>query len=141
MTRRGVLIACLTALLCVMQVASASAAQSSKVVFGGVPIGSCNLITYEGCSIKLATFTNTTGAPLVYDAIAIQTGMDYALGPDDGTCDFSALAPGASCSIEVTVAPSHVGLDRGAISLRVGTQVVLVDQMLAAGVPARRNGG
>jgi hypothetical protein len=141
MPRRVLVTACLTALLCAIHVASASAAESSKVVFGGVPIGSCNLNTYEGCKIKLATFTNTTGAPLVYDTIAIQIGVGYGLGPDFGTCDFSPLAPGASCSIEVTVAPSHVGLDRGAISLRVGTQVVLEDQLLAVGVPARRNGG
>jgi hypothetical protein len=141
MAQRVFLTAFFTALLCVMHVASASASTSSKVVFGGVPIGSCNLTTYEGCTIKLATFTNTTGAPLFYDTTAIQTGVDYALGPDGGTCDFSALAPGSSCSIKVTVAPNHVGLDRGAISLRQGTQVVLVDQMLAAGVPARPKGG
>ena len=89
--------------------------------FGATPVGSCDLVTYEGCRIKTFTVRNVGSTTILFNGFGIEGGdpLNAALfGPGDNTCadDISPsgsfqLLPGASCGISVAFGPTHKGLN------------------------------
>jgi len=89
--------------------------------FGATPVGTCDLVTYEGCRIKAFTVTNVGSTTILFNGFGIEGGdpLNAALfAPGDNTCgddispsgSFQLLA-GASCGISVAFGPTHKGLN------------------------------
>jgi hypothetical protein len=87
--------------------------------FGGVPVGSCDLLTYSGCTLKTFTVKNvgTSTIRIGGFGIADLDPLIAAIGPSaPGSCDFLpvvdgywALTPDASCQIAVALSPTERG--------------------------------
>jgi hypothetical protein len=80
--------------------------------FGAIPVGSCNLATYEGCKIKSFVVENVGSEPILIGGFGIRD-LDPATaalvpGTTNGGCEFLprvgeqwSLEPGRSCTIAV----------------------------------------
>lgn len=96
--------------------------------FGAVPVGSCNLVTYAGCTFKTFTVKNVGSETIRIGGFAIADldPLTAALGPSapGSGCDFLpvvdgywALSPDASCQITVAFSPTEKGLVRNELHI------------------------
>jgi hypothetical protein len=88
--------------------------------FGAVRVGSCDLVSLEGCAGKTFTLTNTGTEPILFNGFGI-TGAEplaFALVSGDPAtgCEFLpivngywSLDPGVSCLITVAFGPPSKG--------------------------------
>jgi hypothetical protein len=94
--------------------------QSPVGAFGGVPVGSCNLVTFAGCDMRTFTVQNVSDRPIPIGGfgIAALDPLTAALGPavPVSGCEFLpivdgywTLGPNASCQIRVAFAPTQKG--------------------------------
>lgn len=86
--------------------------------FGGIPVGSCDLVTYVGCRTRTFTLDNVGDQTIRIGGygIADLDPLIAALVPVSGACSslplvggYWALQPGASCVIVVAFSPTQVG--------------------------------
>ena len=96
--------------------------------FGGVPVGSCDLVTYAGCKILTFSVENVGSDPILIGGFDV-TGSDpltFALLPSDpeSGCGslpivdgYWSLQPGATCTISVAFSPVRSGLTKGELHL------------------------
>jgi hypothetical protein len=88
--------------------------------FGGIRLGSCDLITYAGCEIRTFTVENVGSDPILIGGFGIfdldpSTAALLPGTPGSG-CEFLpivggywSLQPGASCTIGVAFSPTQKG--------------------------------
>lgn len=102
--------------------------QSPVGAFGGVPIGSCDLVTYAGCDLRTFTVQNVGNQTISIGGfgIAALDPLNAALGPavPGSGCEslpivggYWTLAPNASCQIRVAFAPTHKGVERNELHI------------------------
>lgn len=102
--------------------------QSPVGAFGGVPVGSCNLVTFAGCDLKTFTVQNVSDRTISIGGfgIAALDPVTAALAPGvpGSGCEFLpivdgywTLAPNASCRIRVAFAPPQKGLVRNELHI------------------------
>jgi hypothetical protein len=95
--------------------------------FGATPVGSCDLVTYEGCRIKTFTVTNVGSTTILFNGYGVE-GTDpqnaALVFPQENGCgnDISPsgsfqLQPGASCLISVALGPTHKGLNTNKLTI------------------------
>ena len=99
--------------------------------FGAIPVGSCDLVTLQGCELKTFEFTNIGTTTIAFDTISLEGGNSAPVFGQPGSgCDFFfALQPGQSCLITVAFSPAtkgHVTDELRLISLSEGRLVALV---------------
>jgi hypothetical protein len=96
--------------------------------FGATPVGGCNLVTYDGCTIKTFTVTNVGSTPILFNGFGIAGGdpLNAALvsGDPSSGCEFTTsgtgsfqLLPGESCLISVAFGPTTKGLNRNELHI------------------------
>jgi hypothetical protein len=102
--------------------------QSPVGAFGGVPVGSCNLVTFAGCDLRTFTVQNVSDRTISIGGfgIAALDPVTAALAPGlpGSGCEFLpivdgywALVPNASCRIRVAFAPTQKGLVRNELHI------------------------
>jgi Cep192 domain 4 len=95
--------------------------------FGATPVGTCDLVTYEGCRIKTFTVTNVGSTTILFNGYGVE-GTDpqnaALVFPQENGCgnDISPsgsfqLQPGASCLISVAFGPTHKGLNTNQLTI------------------------
>ena len=106
--------------------------------FGGVPLGSCDLVTYEGCKILTFSFENVGSEPILiggFDVIGSDP-LPFALLPSapGSGCGFLPLQPGATCTISVAFSPIGRGLTEGELRIWYPDQSNLIAVVPLKGV-------
>ena len=80
----------------------------TSISFGSVTIG-------QTSPIVLSTFTNTGNAPLTITSNPMSAG-DFSWG-GKGTCNYSTLAPGSSCTMSAKFTPTATGTRSATITI------------------------
>ena len=80
----------------------------TSISFGSVTVGVTS-------PILLTTLTNTGNAPLTITSNPMSAG-DFSWG-GKGTCNYSTLAPGSSCTMSATFTPTATGTRTGTITI------------------------
>ena len=80
----------------------------TSISFGSVTVG-------QTSPILLSTFTNTGNAPLTITSNPMSAG-DFSWG-GMGTCNYSTLAPGSSCTMSAKFTPTVTGTRTGTITI------------------------
>jgi hypothetical protein len=115
--------------------------------FGATPVGSCNLVTDEGCQAKTFTVENVGARTIFIDGFGIANAgaNNFALvsGTPGSGCEFLplvaghwALFPGSSCIISVVSSPPKRGLTSNELEIWYGSQSspIAIVSLLAVGV-------
>jgi hypothetical protein len=96
--------------------------------FGGVPVGSCDLVTYSGCDLRTFTVQNLSNRAIPIGGFGIAeidpVTAVLAPGAPGSGCEFLpivggywTLAPSGSCRIRVAFAPTQKGLARNELHI------------------------
>ena len=80
----------------------------TSINFGSVTVG-------QTSPVLLTTLTNTGNAPLTITSNPMSAG-DFGWG-GKGTCNYSTLAPGSSCTMSATFTPTATGTRTGTITI------------------------
>jgi len=80
----------------------------TSISFGSITVG-------QTSPILLSTFTNTGNAPLTITSNPMSAG-DFSWG-GMGTCNYSTLAPGSSCTMSAKFTPTATGTRTGTITI------------------------
>jgi hypothetical protein len=80
----------------------------TSISFGSIMVG-------QTSPILLSTFTNTGNAPLTITSNPMSAG-DFSWG-GTGTCNYSTLAPGSSCTMSAKFTPTATGTRTGTITI------------------------
>jgi hypothetical protein len=96
--------------------------------FGGIPVRSCDLVTYAGCKIETFTVTNVGSDPILIGGFGIADldpgTVALVPGAPGSGCDllplnggYWSLQPGASCTISAAFGPVEKGLMQGELHI------------------------
>jgi hypothetical protein len=126
----------LTILVVALPAAVAVAASGGRIEnLGTARINSCDVITQQGCSTKLVVVTNRTSQTVGYDTIRVSPVPPFALSEQDqGSCNFTPLAPGQSCTVGIAADPTTTGPVTGQVTLAIGTTTQLAATFRVIGI-------
>jgi len=84
-----------------------SASPPTNVVFANQTVGTTS-------AAQTVTITNTGNAPMIFTLPTFATNSDYSL-VDKCPLTPLALGVGMSCTVDITITPTHVGVDNGVL--------------------------